>query len=71
MHCAKAIEVSEGEDQVNKSDLVLLFGLANRRGAAAAALEEMKTPAPSGPEALTVRIGRALSRESRHCPGWL
>ena len=53
---AKAIEVSEGEDQVNKSDLVLLFGLANRRGAAAAALEEMKTPAPSGAEALTVRI---------------
>jgi hypothetical protein len=53
----KGVAVSEGEDQVSGSDVVLLMGLGTGRGAAATALAAMKVPAPGGAEALTVRTG--------------
>ena len=52
---AKNVAVSEGEDQVSGSDVVLLVGLGTGRGAAAAVLAGMKVPVPSGAEALTIR----------------
>jgi len=52
---ARDVVVSEAEDQVGASDLVLLTGLANAHGAAAAALAELKAAASNGAEALCVR----------------
>jgi hypothetical protein len=54
---ARGITVSEGEDRLGRCDFVLLAGLGERHGAAAAALAEMKLPAPSGPEALAIHKG--------------
>jgi hypothetical protein len=54
---AKGIGVSEGADQLNGADLVLLVGLSAGRGPAAMVLAETKTSPPEGAEALTVRIG--------------
>ena len=54
---AKNIAVSEGEDQISGSDVILLAGLGTGRGAAAATLAGMKVTAPSGAEALTIRTG--------------
>ena len=54
---AKGITVSEGQDQASQSDFVLLAGLGAGNNTAAAALAEMKVPAPSGSEALTIRTG--------------
>jgi hypothetical protein len=52
---ARDVVVAEGEDGLSESDLLLLVGLGDGRGAAATALAEMKVPAPSGTESLTVR----------------
>ena len=54
---AKGITVSEGQDRTSQSDFILLAGLGAGNEAAAAALAEMKVPAPSGSEALTIRTG--------------
>ncbi len=51
----KGVEVSEGDDQISGSDLVLLAGLGAGTGAAATALTEMKVPAPVGAESLVIR----------------
>jgi len=51
---ANGVAVSEDASQLSASDLVLLAGLAGGRGAAATTLAGMKSPAPSGPEALTI-----------------
>src|SRR5690349_10234822 len=45
---AKGISVSESQDQANQSDFVLLAGLAAGVNPAAAALAELKVPAPTG-----------------------
>jgi hypothetical protein len=53
----KDILAARGENQLSSSDLVLLVGPATGPGAAAVALTELKVPAPSGKEALTIRTG--------------
>ena len=57
VHCAKSIVVSEREDQFSGSDLVLLVGRGDGRGAVATALAEMNVPAPGGAESLAIRTG--------------
>jgi hypothetical protein len=51
----KGIVVAEGDNSAGGSDLVLLAGLGNSHGAAAAALAQLSVSPPTGPEALTVR----------------
>jgi hypothetical protein len=55
----KGIAVNEGGKSLGDSDLTILAGLGTGPGAAADALAEIKSPPPSGAEALTIRIGIA------------
>jgi len=60
---AKGLSVAEGEDQISGADFVLLAGLGTGRGAAAAILADMKVPAPTGAESLTVRTGAKFQQK--------
>jgi len=54
---AKGITVTDGQDQTSQSDFFLLAGLGAGNSPAAAALADLKVPAPTGLEALTLRTG--------------
>lgn len=54
---AKGCTVTEGASGVSGADFVIVAGVMTAHGPAAAAIDAMKAPMPSGAEALTVRMG--------------